>query len=180
MRTIIMALVAAGVAVFGLPFMAVLTADRQTQSKEGNLKSYPVGVDIIYKGALVCVDDAGFLVAAADTVNFRVVGVAEEQVDNSGGAAGDLNCKVRSGRAFRFAATSITQAMLGDAMFVVDDQTFDDAVGTTNDVPCGRLIEFISATEGWIFIPVGGCRKAGVADVTYSANEQAMLNDQVS
>lgn len=156
--------------------MAALTADRQTPSKDAELKGFPVGVDIIYKGALVAVDDNGYLLAAADAAGYRVVGVAEENVDNSGGSAGDKECRVRSGRAFKFNATSITQAMVGDLMHVVDDQTFDEAAGT-NGVPCGRLVEYVSATEGWIYIPVGGLRKAGIAAATYDATEAAMLND---
>ena len=176
---LILIMIAAMVAIFGLAPMAALTADRPTQSKLGDLMIYPVGVDVIYKGAIVMVDDAGFLVAGADSANGRCVGVADEKVDNSGGSAGDLNCRVVSGRKFRFAATSITQAMLGDAMFIVDDQTFDDAAGATNDVPVGRLVEFISTTEGWVFIPKGGCRKANIAAATYDATEQSLLNDLV-
>lgn len=179
MFRLIFGLTAAMVAIFGLAPMAVLTADRNTESKIGDLMIYPVGVDIIYKGAIVMVDDAGFLIAGADSANGRCVGVADEKVDNSGGSAGDLNCRVVSGRKFRFMASSITQAMLGDAMFIVDDQTFDDAAGPTNDVPCGRLVEYISATEGWIFIPKGGCRKANIAAATYDATEQTLLNDLI-
>ena len=161
--------------------MVALAADRNTQSREGHLKRYPVAASTtIYKGSMVTLSDAGFAKPAADLANERVVGVADEKVDNSAGAAGALNVRVISGRAFRFAASSITQAMLGDPMFVVDDQTFDDAAGATNDVPCGRLVEFVSTTDGWIFIMAGGLRKAAVAGVTYTATEQGMLNDQIS
>ena len=176
----ILSMIAAMVAIFGLAPMAALTADRNTQSKRGDLMIYPVEAgEVIYKGALVSVDDDGYLMPGQDTAAHRCVGVADEKVDNTGGADGALSCRVRSGEKYRFAATSITQAMVGDAMFIVDDQTFDDAAGATNDVPCGRLVEYISATEGWIFIPKGGCRKASIADATYSANEQAILNDLI-
>lgn len=177
---IIMYLVAAMVAVFGLGPMAALTTDRNTESKLGEIMIYPVAATTdIFKGAMVCVSDTGFLVPASDTANLRIVGVADEHVDNDPGADGDLDCRVVSGRKFRFTATSITQAMLGDPMFVVDDQTFDDAAGATNDVPIGRLVEFVSTTEGWVFIPKGGCRKANIAAATYDATEQSLLNDLV-
>lgn len=159
--------------------MAVLTADRNTQSREAEVKIYPVGVDIIYKGALVAVDANGFLLAAADTAALRVVGVADEKVDNSGGSAGDLNCRVVSGRKFRFAATAITQAMVNQIMYVVDDQTFDDSLGT-NGIKAGRLEEFISTTEGWIYIPKGGLSEGSVvadADATYGQPEADLIND---
>jgi len=159
--------------------MAALTVDRNTQSREANLKEYPVAASKIFKGSIVALNDAGFAKAAADAANDRVIGVADEFVDNSAGAAGDKKIRVVSGRAFKFAATAITQALVGDVMYVVDDQTFDDAKGT-NGVPCGRLIDFVSTTEGWIYIPSGGLRKAGIADVTFSANEVAMLDDTLS
>lgn len=130
----------------------VLAADRNTQSKEAPLLSYPCAVDIFYKGAMVCVNAAGYLAPAADTLMFGpVVGVADENVDNSGGSAGTLNCRVRSGRAFQFVATSIAQTDVGKTMFVVDDQTFDDRHG--NGIVAGTLVQYVSATSGWVFIP---------------------------
>ncbi len=159
--------------------MTVLAADRQTQSRHAGLQKYPVvATDIIYKGAIVAVNDAGFAKPAADAANERVVGIADETVDNSAGAAGDLDIRVASGRAYRLVATAITQAMVGDPMYVVDDGEVDDG-GGTNSVVVGRLKEFISATEGWVLIPDGGPRKAGAAGGTYTAAEQAILNDLV-
>ncbi len=155
--------------------MTALATDRDTRAKDAGLLGYPVAATTtIWKGSLVCVSDTGFLVPAADTAAFRCVGVADETVANTG-ADGAKTCRVRSGKAFLFGATSITQAMVGDTMFAVDDQTFDET--STNGVPVGRLVQFVSTTSGYIFIPDGGLRKAGVADATYSANETAILND---
>lgn len=138
--------------------MTALAADRNTASRQADIKSYPVAVDIIYKGSLVCVNASGYLVPASDTSGLTgVVGVAAEKVDNSGGSAGDKHCAVESGRQYKFAATSITQAMVGDIMYVEDDQTVDDIGGThTNEIPAGVLVEYVGTTEGWIFIPQGG------------------------
>lgn len=108
----------------------------------------------IVKGTMVAVNAGGFLVPAANTAGLKVVGVADEDIDNSGGADGDKACRVVSGRVFRFDATSITQAMVGSLMAVADAETFDD-VGS-NQIIAGLLMEFVSATDGWIWIPVGG------------------------
>lgn len=163
----IMTLFGALVAAYVLVFGAVLTADRQTRSKKGDLMVYPVNaLSQIYKGSLVMVDADGFLIPAADAANGRVCGVADENV--LGGAAdGDVSCRVRSGEKYRFVATAITQAMVNQIMYVVDDQTFDDSLGT-NAIKCGRLVEFISTTEGWIFIPKGGTHEA-ITDVAAPA-----------
>ncbi len=135
--------------------MTALTADRDTRSKASDIRGYPVAASTtIYKGSLVAVNSAGYLVPAADTAGFRVAGVAHEKVANSG-SAGDKTCLVESGRAYRFGATSIVQGHVGQMMFVVDDNNFDDTVGT-NRIPCGVLLEFDSTTAGWIHIPEGG------------------------
>jgi hypothetical protein len=161
--------------------MTALAADRNTQSKESGIQMYPVLNDTeIFKGALVAVDDTGFLVPADDAAAFRVVGVSTEHVlSPSTDTDGDKKCRVQSGRSYLFAATSITQAMVGDVMFVVDDQTFDDVAGT-NGVPCGRLVEYVSTTSGYVFIPNGGLRKAGIAETTWSANDVAIVNDTLT
>ena len=130
--------------------MTVLAADRETAVKEGKLKSYPAAVDIIYKGGLVAINAAGYACPAADTLGLRVVGIADEKVDNSAGSAGDKDVRVRQGCLAKLVATSITQAMLGQIMYVADDQTFDDA--STNLVPAGILVDYVSATSGWILV----------------------------
>lgn len=138
------------------PMGAIMTAARNTASKAGDLQSFPVAVDIIYKGALVCINATGYAAPAADTSGYSdVIGVADETVDNSGGSAGDLNVRVRSGRRSSFVATAIVQGDVGRTMFVVDDQTFDRLPGV-NSIVAGVLSEFTSATAGYIYIPLSG------------------------
>ena len=151
------AFIMAALAVIGiLSTAAILAADRNTVSKAGELQSYPCAVDIIYKGALVCINATGYAAPAADTSGFSdVVGVSTELVDNSGGSAGDLNVRVQSGRRFSFVATAIVQLDVGRTMYVVDDQTFDQLPGV-NSIVAGLLTEYTSATAGWIYVPTSG------------------------
>jgi len=132
--------------------MAALSADKVVNMKvlEGTEHDYPMGVDIIYKGGLVAIDADGYACPAADTMGLRVVGIADEKVDNSAGSAGDKDVRVRQGCLAKLVATSITQAMLGQIMYVADDQTFDAA--STNLVPAGILVDYVSATSGWILV----------------------------
>jgi hypothetical protein len=133
--------------------MTVLSADRNTVSKAGENQSYPCAVDIFYKGAMICINGAGYAVPAADTAGYStVVGVADENVDNSGGSAGTLNVRVKSGRRFSFVATgTLAQTDVGTTMYVVDDQTFN-ADQQVNAVVAGILTEFTSTTAGYIYI----------------------------
>ena len=133
--------------------MAGLTRDRATSYREGVELDYPVAASTkIYAGSLVCVNADGFAVPAADTSGYVFVGVALEQVDNSAGANGAKNLRVRRQGVFEFDAASITHAMVGDPMYAVDDHTFDDAAGPTNDIKVGLLVKYASATKGWIDI----------------------------
>jgi predicted RecA/RadA family phage recombinase len=133
--------------------MAALTQDRATPYREGIEIEFPVaGGTKVFAGSLVCADAAGYAVAAADTAGLKFLGVALEQADNSSGANGDKKVRLRRTGVFEFNAASITQAMVGDPMYAKDDNTFDDAAGTTNDIKVGVLVKYVSATKGWIDI----------------------------
>ncbi|OGR27567.1 MAG: hypothetical protein A2139_00420 [Desulfobacca sp. RBG_16_60_12] len=130
--------------------MSALTRDRATPYREGIEIEYPVAANTkIYAGSLVCISAAGYAVPAADTSGYRFAGVALEQVDNSDGGK---NVRVRRAGVFEFDAVSITQDMVGAAMYATDDHTFDDAAGLTNDIKVGLLVKYVSATKGWIDI----------------------------
>jgi hypothetical protein len=133
--------------------MSALTRDRATPYREGIEVEYPVAANMkIYAGSLVCVNAAGYAAPAADTSGYRFAGVAMEQVDNSGGIDGGKVMRLRRTGVFEFDAVSITQAMVGTAMYASDDHTFDDAAGPTNDIKVGLLVKYVSATKGWIDI----------------------------
>jgi hypothetical protein len=60
--------------------------------------------------------------------------------------------RIRRAGVFEFDAASITQAMVGSAMYVVDDHTIDDYSGPTNDIRVGILVKYVSDTKGWVDI----------------------------
>jgi hypothetical protein len=135
--------------------MTALSADANREKRgEGRVFALPVAGDaVIHKGALVGFDADGFAIPASDTASQVVAGVAMEAKDATGLADGAVKVRVQAGAEWKFIASSITQAMLGVEMVVVDDNTIDDAAGATNDVPIGRLTEFISTTLGWVYVP---------------------------
>jgi len=136
--------------------MTALTARRDTQSREAKLRRLGLSAGAsVFAGGIVCKAADGYLVAASLLDGLSVAGVSIETVDNSAGADGDLYAKVQSGRAFLLAATSITKAMEGQVMYLVDDQTVDDQPGASS-IPVGYLDEFVSSTSGWVRIPEGG------------------------
>lgn len=133
--------------------MAALTKDRATPYREGVELEFPVAANTkVYAGSLVCANTNGYAVPAADSPGLKFLGVALEQVDNTGGANGAKTLRLRRTGVFEFDAASITQAMVGSDMYAVDDHTVDDTVGAVNDIRVGMLVKFVTTTKGWIDI----------------------------
>jgi hypothetical protein len=129
-----------------------LSKNAELTYKETELKAYPIADNVhIYKGALVCVNSSGYAVPGADTAGYRFVGVAHAECDNTltGHAAGLKDVLVDNKR-FQLPATSISLAMTGQMMYLVDDATVDDIAGVTNKIAVGELDEYVSATSGWV------------------------------
>jgi hypothetical protein len=130
-----------------------LSANAEIPRMTGELKSYLVADNVhIYKGALVCVEPTyGYATPGADTASYRFVGIAAEECDNTltGHSAGGKSVRVWHKGEFLLTATSITQVMTGQMMYLVDDATVDD-VTVTNFVPVGVLVEYVSTTSGWV------------------------------
>jgi hypothetical protein len=131
-----------------------LSKDRNTPRKDGVLVSAPVvAADIIFGGSLVAVNAAGYLNPGSDTAGLIFHGVADERADNAAGANGDIKCNVRRRGLFLFAlGTAITQANVGDNVFLDDDQTVDLAANVDNNIFCGIIAEYVSANLAWIDI----------------------------
>jgi len=139
--------------------MAALTDNLATESRgELKLRDIPVAASTtIYAGSMVMVDSAGYATpAAAEVTNNNVAGVAKEKYDNSSGSAGDVWATVQMG-SFRLAGTSLVQGNVGEVVYAEDDQTVDDAQ-SANEPIAGVLEEFISTSEGWVFIDLASNR----------------------
>lgn len=83
------------------------------------------GGDVIYKGALVCLDANGDAIPGDTLANGAVyaAGIAQSTVDNSAGSDGDKPIQVTAGIGKFINADSIGDADVGKPFFVVDDQT---------------------------------------------------------
>lgn len=119
-----------------------LAQDRNTPMKhEARTVSCPVaGATIIFKGAIVCANAAGYLVPADDVAGLVVMGVSDQHIDNSAGADGDVRCLVLKGVAgLRGGATAPTQADVGRLVMVEDDAGITTAAVATQDIAAGVL-----------------------------------------
>jgi hypothetical protein len=132
-----------------------LTADRNTPERAGDLVVYDVAAaTTIYAGALVMLDASGNIVPGDEATGQIAAGRAEEQVDNSGGLAGDLKVKVKKG-VFRFknsaSTDAIAKAQIGDTSYIVDDETVAKTDGSASRSAAGKIVD-VDAQGVWVLI----------------------------
>lgn len=144
--------------------MTALAADKKLESRAGVEISIPVIQSvIIYAGANVCVNAAGYALPGADAAGLIFEGVSREYVDNSLGSNGDKNVLLlRRGLIKMEFQTAISIANVGDNVFLVDDQLVDLAANVTHKIFCGVIAEYIDTTHAWVDIEPA-IRQADVA-----------------
>jgi hypothetical protein len=139
--------------------MTALTADKSTvEIASPFAMEFEEGVAasaVIYKGALVVKDAAGFIAPATSVAGLVAMGVAQENVDNSAGSDGDETCKVRSG-IFRFVndtGTAVVVTDEGRMVYILDDQTVTGDSATAS--MAGRCMSFDHDGSGDVAVAVG-------------------------
>jgi len=139
--------------------MADLTANFDRPYKEpAKLRSYPLGAIHVYKGDLLMVlRGTGYAVKAANTALGQIIGVATQEVDNSGGSAGDKNVQVIRGTQL-FSKTSAAVTDIGVLATAVDSDTV--ATGGTKTVYVGRIVGFVGTTKVWVDLEDHGADSA--------------------
>lgn len=125
----------------------MLTKDRNTPRAAGEDRGHPVAAEaVIFAGALVCLNAAGFAVPGDEDADLLTIGRAEERVDNSSGANGDAVVLARLG-IFRWdnsaSADEITRADIGKPAYVVDDHT----VAKTSDSGGRSIAGFVDDVD---------------------------------
>ena len=121
-----------------------LTADRNTPMKDGELISVPVAANVvIYAGALVAASSTGLATPGAVATALTYLGRAEEQVDNTGGAASAKSVLIRMGKAFKFknyATDPVVQADMGKVCYIFDDEQVAHTDGSAARSAAGKVV----------------------------------------
>lgn len=129
--------------------MTALSAPYEAARKEGDYVLYSVGASTkIYKGSLLATraDGCVYPVRAPESGQPDVfVGVADETVDNSAGAAAAMGVKTWKKGSFVVAMPGASITNIGSLVYGVDDAT----VSTTsaNAVAIGYVTEFLNASQ---------------------------------
>ena len=97
-------------------------------------------------------DASGNAKPGATATGQIAVGRAREQVDNSGGSAADLSLEVEQG-VFRWgnsaSTDAITKAEIGDACYIVDDQTVAKTSATNTRSVAGTIVD-VDSDGVWV------------------------------
>lgn len=122
-----------------------LTTPYETFEKPGLVVSYKLAATKIYKGALVGVNASGYLTAMAHgTASLKFIGVANETVDNSGGAAGDKSVNVTKCGSFVMKAAagySPGTSDIGKEVYAFSDAEVQvSSSGLTNAYKIGTIV----------------------------------------
>lgn len=112
-------------------------------------QAIPLSANKVLKGTFGILGFDGYAYPFGSTTNCKQVIYFTEEVDNSAGSAGDKKVKAYLTGPVKAKFTSITQASVGQVAFIVDNETLDDTL-QTNSQAAGQIIEYVSATEGWI------------------------------
>lgn len=129
--------------------MTALAADRNISARNpGNLTGCHVKASTtVYGGSLVArLTSTGLIQPGADTASTTFAGVLREQ--KTGNASGTTAAEVYQSGDFElgFSGTA-TEADCGSIVYMADDQTVALAATTTNDIACGHVVEFVSASK---------------------------------
>jgi len=108
---------------------------------------------IIYAGSIVAQNVSGYAVPASATSGFKVIGRAEEYVDNSAGAAGAKKVNIRLG-IFNFTNDTgdgaIALINIGSPCFAKDDQTVS-LISLNGTYPYAGVVYDYNSTDGvWV------------------------------
>jgi hypothetical protein len=136
--------------------MTTLAADKARDFVLGEHTDLPViASDIIYEGAAVGENGSGYFrpLVAADPFS----GFAQSKADNSAGAAGAVNVRVRTrGRAI-LSVTGVTAVTdEGATVYASDDDTF--TLTSSGNTAIGKVTRYISGTSVEVYFEAASFR----------------------
>jgi hypothetical protein len=137
--------------------VSIATPEKGDSPLARTLPPLPVAASTrILAGTLVALNASGYLVHASADPSLRVLGRAEEEVDNSAGAAGQKTCRVKRG-VFGWtnsaASLAISNSHVGRPCYAVDNQTVALRNPTGEYPYAGRVYDVDD--DGLVYVETG-------------------------
>ena len=152
--------------------MASLTASRSVSRKGAESTAVPPVITlsmkanaIVFKGGLVATDNTGYVVSgtAIGATGLKVWGIANKDVNNTGGSNGALTVDVTRG-IYPFnnlGGDPVAQADVGNTCYVDDDQTIRKTSNTSTRSNAGIFLGF-DESGTMALVQVGNFSQTGV------------------
>ena len=119
-------------------------ADRKTDMMDAELIPIPVAANaVIDAGKIVVGNATGYAAKGSTATGLTYLGRAEEAVDNTGGADGDISILVRRKKAFKWknsGTDAVDQASMGKTCYIEDDETVAKTDGTSTRSVAGKVV----------------------------------------
>ncbi|WP_437225009.1 hypothetical protein SH661x_000419 [Planctomicrobium sp. SH661] len=129
------------------------TANATIKSRAAERADYPIAATThIYQSQLTFLDSSGNLSGSVNSGLNQFAGVAVEEVDNSGGQAGDERAAVYQSGAFLLTGSGFAAGDVGKSVFATDSNTISLAAAGRPRV--GTIVEYVSATLVWVKLEV--------------------------
>jgi hypothetical protein len=137
--------------------MAALSAPRNTLRQGAARERITVALKAnakVFKGGIVAVDATGYGVAGASAASLIVMGIAQQTVDNTGGASGALSVDVECGvfKLDNAGTNTITITSVGASVYMNDDHTLS-TLSTSQSVG-GKVIRLDADGSVWAYVGV--------------------------
>jgi hypothetical protein len=139
--------------------MPALTTNYESFEKPGLVVNYKLAAVKVYKGGMLGLNAAGYVTPMTHaTANLKFVGLANETIDNSAGAAGDRSLNVtKTGSFVLKAASGYTPVIadLGKEIYALTDwETQISTAGLTNAYKVGTIVGLESTSTGAVGVRV--------------------------
>ena len=135
--------------------MTATTTDRNTQGRDGKSIGVKVAAaTVIRGGVIVCANASGYAIEGIESATITCLGISEEYIDNSAGAAGDTRVIVSRQRAAflaNHATDPVTQSSVGKSCYVADNQTVAATSNTNTRCVAGTVLS-VESDGVWVFI----------------------------
>lgn len=133
--------------------MAALTVPYESFEKPGLVVNYKISNVKIFKGGLIGINASGYAIPLVHgTASLKFVGVANESIDNSAGAAGDKSLNATKSGSFVFkAASGFVPAIadIGKEVYANSDWEVQIATaGLTNQYKVGTIVAIENTSTG--------------------------------
>ena len=135
--------------------MTAINADRNSAVRDGKFNGVKIAAStVIRAGVIVCANASGYAIEGIESATITCLGISEEYVDNSAGAAGDKRVIVSRQRAVKLenhATDPVTQASVGKSCYVADNQTVAATSNTNTRCVAGQVLS-VESDGVWVFI----------------------------